>query len=211
MIWCQRLSVLMVSAALLCATAAPALRVLSIGAATSTQNWHAVEEFSGGLWRVDDVDLPGFGRIMSTQGFQAALDHSEPLLRRVFSTPPDAVIVRSKGVGVVTFLATLGLWSGPTVLVSPITNACDHIDGGSWEAEWLSCVSVLTEHAVGPIAIGLGDSHDEQQIILDEIEGTGVCGKLQRGRGGGGDALDLFELCPTWCLRSFPGTYIIQL
>jgi hypothetical protein len=55
----------------------------------------------------------------------------------------DALLLQSKGVGIATYLAFHKIWQGPLVLLSPIPNACEHISGGSWEAEWNSTMQLL--------------------------------------------------------------------
>ena len=55
---------------------------------------------------------------------------------------------------------------------------------------------------VGPIGIGIGDSVDEQTLIVEVMNETQVCGNLQNN-----DGLVLFEKCPGWFLRSYPGNH----
>jgi hypothetical protein len=187
-------------------------RVISINAANGAVDWGLVEEAGSTAinssyvppWCVDEITLEGFGKIMKEQSFQSALDHFEPQLRDIFSgtsshKPPDALIVSSKGVNIFTFLAAKGVWRGPSILLSPIPNACDHIDGNSWETEWKSTMESLVSHHRGPLGIGVGTSFDEQFLIVEMMEESGVCGKVKTN--------SFFETCPTWFLQSFEGTH----
>jgi hypothetical protein len=198
--------------------------VISINAANGAVDWGLVEAAAPGAtnssslsWFVDEIVLDGFGQIMKEQSFQSALEHFEPQLRSIFSSggddasqnPLDALIVSSKGVNVLTYLASEGLWRGPFVLLSPIPNACDHIDGNSWETEWKSTIDTLVSHHTGHLVIGVGTSFDEQYLIVEMAEETRVCGQhvvlkeLRTTAAGGGS----FEKCPTWFLQSFPGDH----
>ena len=124
----------------------PPRRVLAIGAANAVADWAQVEASSNSSkpWSIEYMELESFGETMKNKGFQAALDQAEAsLLESISRVRPDALLVASKGVGIVTFLASQGLWNGPCVLISPIPNACGHIAGGSWEAEWKSTMKIL--------------------------------------------------------------------
>jgi hypothetical protein len=173
--------------------------VLAISAANGPVNWHEVESFAeNNDWRVHELFLEDFGEIMKHHGFQVALDSSYSLLQKsIQQMRPDALLVASKGVGVVTFLALKGLWKGPVVLLSPIPNSCDHVIGGSWESEWESTIKVLVDYEVGPVVIGVGSTTDEQFLITEQIEDTGLCGSL--------DDDFFFENCPKWHLRVAEG------
>lgn len=183
-------------------------RVLAIVAATENTNrinrtnWTLVESSRGSAprWSIEEVVLEDFGTIMKARGFQVALDEFDETLRGALeSVRPDALIVSSKGVGILTHLAQGGRWNGPAVLLSPIPNESDHVEGGSWESEWKSTTNTLVSRGVGPIAIGIGTSVDEQTLILESIEETGMCGNYLRGR-------QMFQKC-SWHLRSFPGNH----
>jgi len=186
--------------------------LLVINAANRPVNWRAVEAFNTNKtteqWSIREITLEQFGPVMKETSFQTALEHSEPQLRSIFSRttstsppppPPDALIVSSKGVGILTFLATQKLWNGPSLLLSPIPNVCDHIEGGSWENEWKSTVTVLSSHNVGPVVIGTGTSSDEQNFIVDILTDAQLCGRLSKRH--------RFEKCPSWFLYSFPGDH----
>mmetsp|Transcript_7384 Transcript_7384/g.10033 ORF Transcript_7384/g.10033 Transcript_7384/m.10033 type:complete len:235 (-) Transcript_7384:57-761(-) len=181
---------------------ARAKKVLAIQAANAKVEWQLVESQSNGRqpWSIEELELTDFGNIMASQGFQSALDASESkLLNTLAATKPDALLVSSKGLGILTFLVTKGLWRGPVVLLSPIPNECDHVHGKTWESQWLSTLQVLTNHGVGPLAIGVGTSLDEQTFIVSEMEQNRICGNVL--------STNLFELCPLWFLYSFPGDH----
>jgi hypothetical protein len=127
---------------------------------------------------------------MASRGFQAALDHFDPLLQNAIEEiRPDVLLVSSKGVGIVTYLAVQGLWNGPSILFSPIPNQSNHVIGGSWESEWQSTVQILVDYGVGPLIIAVGSTLDEKTLITEAIEETNTCGKLSNGA---------FEDCPNW-------------
>jgi hypothetical protein len=73
----------------------------------------------------------------------------------------------------------------------------------TWEEQWTNSLNVLAENQVGPIAVGVGTSTDEQDLIVDMMNATQVCGDLQEEEVIGGRVL--FERCPDWSLRFFPG------
>ena len=179
-------------------------------------------------WSIEEITLDGFGTIMKEQSFQSALDYFESELRSIFTTttsgeddtmqkqkaPIDVLIVSSKGVNILTFLATNGIWRGPSILLSPIPNSCDHIDGTSWETEWKSTMTALvSHHSDTPLVIGIGTSFDEQYLIAEMMEETNVCGRLipteseahttPHALAGG----FFFATCPTWYLQSFHGNH----
>jgi len=211
--------------------------VLNINAANGNINWTVVGSFAslsvfavGPSWTVKDVNLEGFGETMRASGFQAALEQSEQkLVKTLAEVQPSALVVSSKGVNVLTYLAAKGLWNGPTVLLSPIPNSCDHLglpSGGatqtdhSWEDEWESTMRVLVERNVGPIAIGIGTSADEQDLIADMMVETGICGNLvvsedrDDGEINAGAAPSsssvpyaVFETCRSWSVRAFHGDH----
>lgn len=163
---------------LLCPCAAKIHRVLAIGAANSQIDWRMVQSLAKRPWQIDELELHNFGPMMKEKGFQEALEASEDLilssLRRL---NPDALLLQSKGVGIATWLAFKELWKGPLLLLSPIPNACDHISGGSWEAEWNSTMQLLrgpeTPALARVVAIGTGTSSDEEDFIVQSIEDTG--------------------------------------
>jgi len=99
-------------------------------------------------------------------------------------------------------LAAKDIWTGPSVLLSPIPNTCNHIQGDSWEEEWISTLNLLILKNVGPIAIGVGTSSDEQSLIVDMIEEAQVCGSIY-----GNEFRKKFERCLSWSLFSFPGDH----
>ena len=146
-------------------------RVLAIRAANSEIDWRAVEGFSVARdrrdrWHVEELHLENFGRIMKEKDFQAALEDSEDLLvKRLEAEAVDALLIQSKGVGIASYLVWKGLWKGPIILLSPIPNACEHISGGSWEVEWNSTMNLLV--SMEPVAIGTGNSRDEEDFIVD--------------------------------------------
>ena len=130
-------------------------------------------------WMIEELRLPNFGPTMKEKGFQAALDEAEDLiLSHLRASNPDALLLQSKGVGIATYLTFKKLWKGPVVLLSPIPNACDHILGGSWEAEWNSTMQLLAQ-GKDIVAIGTGTSSDEQDFIVQSMEDTEVCGKIR--------------------------------
>ena len=150
-------------------TAKTVRRVLAIRAANSEIDWRAVEGFSVARdrWHVEELHLENFGRIMKEKDFQAALEDSEDLLlQRLFQAETvDALLIQSKGVGIASYLVWKDLWKGPIILLSPIPNACEHISGGSWEVEWNSTMNLLL--SMEPVAIGTGNSRDEEDFIVD--------------------------------------------
>ena len=177
--------------------------VLSINAANSKVDWDLVQSYATHetSFRVKDVTLKNFGETMKRKGFQAALEQQDAFLRQTLvDVRPDILLVASKGVGVATYLVKKGVWSGPIVMLSPIPNACDHIDGDSWEAEWTSTMNTLIAHRLGPVAIGVGTSHDELLLIKDAMEETNVCGVISETTG-------VFELCPHWSLVTHEGDH----
>jgi hypothetical protein len=189
--------------------------VLVIGAANQWVNWTHVESFSNKQWSIQEGNLVGFGEIMRNHPgrFQAALDRYEPqLVRAIKLLRPSVLLVASKGLNVLTHLAWEDIWNGPSVLLSPIPNGCNHIGGSSsapsWEAQWDDTMKVLVSKQVGPISIGVGTSLDEKELITDMIEETGRCGAMQittteaRGQDWG-----TFETCQSWKIRSFPGDH----
>ena len=110
------------------------LKVLAIHAANNDVDWKLEHSFSNTTnpWTVDKLELKEFPNILNERGFQAAPDKSKSLLRDK-AVSVDAMIVASKGVSILTFLAMQGLWSGPAVLLSLIPFQCDHIRGNTWE------------------------------------------------------------------------------
>lgn len=187
-------------------TATATRHVLAIRAANSEIDWRAVEGFSVARdrrdrWRVEELHLENFGRIMKEKDFQAALEDSEDLLfQRLEAETVDALLIQSKGVGIASYLVWKDLWKGPIILLSPIPNACEHISGGSWEVEWNSTMNLLV--SMEPVAIGTGNSRDEEDFIVESIQETDVCGHIRRG------VTSTFEKCPWWILRSFPGDHM---
>ena len=155
-----------------------AKQVLAIVAANSEIDWRMVESASVKDWLIDELPLPDFGQIMKERSFQDALDHSFEAIQGGLRGSPDALLLQSKGLGIATWLASKGLWRGPLVLLSPIPNSCDHISGGSWEAEWNATMQFLDP--LRPVAIGTGTSSDEEEFIVKSIEETGVCGQIRR-------------------------------
>lgn len=188
-------------------------RVLAIGAANHRLNWRSVEKQSSTRnWTVDYLELEGFGATMSKHGFQRAIEESESLLRHTLrTTTPDAILVMSKGLNVLTFVASTGLFHGPAIMLSPIPNFCDHLAGEeeiesipSWEVEWKSSMQLLKKSfAYQPVAVGVGTSHDEQSLIVQMMEETQVCGDVRRHT----DAIFTFEACPLWLVHSFEGDH----
>eukprot|EP00588_Corethron_pennatum_P008575 CAMPEP_0194267778 /NCGR_PEP_ID=MMETSP0169-20130528/2217_1 /TAXON_ID=218684 /ORGANISM="Corethron pennatum, Strain L29A3" /LENGTH=196 /DNA_ID=CAMNT_0039008743 /DNA_START=102 /DNA_END=692 /DNA_ORIENTATION=- len=147
----------------------------------------------------------GFGTTMHQGGFQAALDQSEDTLRRVIQLlKPSVVVVASKGLNILTHLADTGIYTGPSVLLSPIPNVYTLVSGETWEEQWSASMSVLADAVDGPIGIGVGDSPDEQSLIKDMMDEAGVCGSLEEEVVGGRVS---FRQCSNWFLRSFPGDH----
>ena len=186
------------SFALLVVSSAGPLRFLAINAANSKVNWSLVESFARRSWSIRERKLERFGSLMRNQSFQVALEDSLEIVEDELKEV-DGLILSSKGVGIATYLTWKGLWKGPLVLLSPIPNACEHILGGSWEVEWKSTMELLSRS--GPVAIATGTSQDEELFVLESMEETGICGKLQRG-----STTHTFEKCP-WILRSFQGDH----
>eukprot|EP00566_Odontella_aurita_P017466 CAMPEP_0113564898 /NCGR_PEP_ID=MMETSP0015_2-20120614/21879_1 /TAXON_ID=2838 /ORGANISM="Odontella" /LENGTH=271 /DNA_ID=CAMNT_0000467039 /DNA_START=166 /DNA_END=982 /DNA_ORIENTATION=- /assembly_acc=CAM_ASM_000160 len=177
--------------------------VLAIQAANHPVDWSKIALLSKSVrpWHIEELVLEGFGDIMKFDGFQAALEKYErPIRDELARRNPDAILVSSKGLGILSFLASQGLWDGPAVLLSPIPNACNHIQGGSWESEWSSTLKILESEGVGPLAFGVGTSHDEKMLIIDEMEATGICGRVR-------SSTNTFEKCSKWFLYSFPGNH----
>lgn len=135
-------------------------------------------------WTIKSLNLPNFGSIMKEESFQSAIDNSYELLQRALDTyKPSGLIVSSKGIGIIAYLAIQGLWrrNGPVLMLSPIPNPIDgyvHDADGTWESEWKSTIQILLEYNVGPIQIVAGSSTDERLLIKDAIEETNLCGKV---------------------------------
>mmetsp|Transcript_16204 Transcript_16204/g.23822 ORF Transcript_16204/g.23822 Transcript_16204/m.23822 type:complete len:239 (+) Transcript_16204:40-756(+) len=179
-------------------------KVLYLSAANAANNWTAIESFSDGTWSIAPVNLEGFGETMFQRGFQAALEEVEDKLRLLMRLlNPNIVIVASKGLNVLTYLASMDIYNGPTILLSPIPNKCDHIHGNNWKDQWTNSMKVLRDKVVGPIGIGIGTSSDEQSIIVDMMNETLVCGETFEETNG----QIFFQHCPAWFLRSFPGDH----
>mmetsp|Transcript_3594 Transcript_3594/g.4750 ORF Transcript_3594/g.4750 Transcript_3594/m.4750 type:complete len:274 (+) Transcript_3594:147-968(+) len=177
--------------------------VLVIGAANGWTNWSAVEAFAEGRWKLQYADLEGFGDTMQKEGFQAALNQWDSKLSQTIKLlQPCAVLVCSKGLNVLTHLAKENVWTGPSVLLSPIPNDCLHNPGDSWESQWASSMDTLFSEVLGPIVIGVGTSLDEETLIVDMMEETQVCGSIDRTQ-----YPKTFEKCPSWSLYSFPGDH----
>merc|ERR1712224_28549 len=151
--------------------------------------------------------MGGFGDIMKEEGFEKALDKfKDKLYLAIRILKPKAIIVASKGLGIVTHLAEKGIYTGSVVLLSPIPNKCDHVFGDTWEEQWKSSMTVLKNNIREDqfIGIGIGTSNDEQSLISDIMDETQVCGNSVRKN----DANRvLFEHCPNWFIRSFPGDH----
>ncbi|CAE7564770.1 unnamed protein product, partial [Symbiodinium microadriaticum] len=107
-----------------------------------------------------------------------------------------------------THLVEIRRWTGPSVLLSPIPNSCDHIAAASrtWEEQWLDSMSILRRHEISPIVIGVGSSSDEQMLILDMMEEAGICGPLVR-REFATSTGAWFQECPGWEIFIFPGDH----
>lgn len=177
-------------------------KVLALGAANGWTNWTAVEESLGGTFALHFADLDGFGDTMRQKGFQAALEEVDERLRRVIRLlQPAVILVCSKGLNVLTYLAKNGMYTGAAVLLSPIPNECDHVRGQTWVQQWTDSMTALKKLG-GPIAIGIGTSSDEKTLIADMMNETKVCGELVDNR----SAIN-FELCPKWFLHTFPGNH----
>lgn len=201
--------------------------VLVFGAANTWVNWTHVESFSSRKWEVVFVDLAGFGDIMQTEGFQAALDENKPKLARAIKLlKPSVLLVKSKGLGILTSLVVDELWKGPSVLISPIPNMCEHVvkyssyseaDNddfeieASWELEWAGSINILIRHNVGPISIGVGSTSDEQTLIVDIIEESKLCGNINFSNRTTAEKWSgnhrVFEHCKLWNLHTFPGNH----
>ena len=182
----------------------PVSQVLAINAANGKVDWDLVNSFASSKFsfHVKELRLNKFGETMKNHGFQGALDQSDAVLRQSLTEiKPDILLVASKGVGVATYLATKGLWDGPVVMLSPIPNACDHIEAGSWEEEWASTMNILVSHGLNQIAVGIGSSHDEQILIKGSMEATNVCGRILGTQG------HYFEKCPDWFVLVVKGDH----
>lgn len=187
--------------------------VFVVSAANMWMNWTEIESFCSPdtPWSVHVANLDGFGRTMNEQGsFQAALEQFDERLRRAIKLiQPDVVLVASKGLNILTHLANENVYNGPAVLLSPIPNQCDHIEGTTWVEQWNSSLNVLVKNKVGPIGIGVGSSLDEKSLIVDTIDETQVCGRLLRSqRSHVAASTNMhFEMCPDWFIRTFPGDH----
>ena len=178
-------------------------KVLAIGAANGWSHWNVVEGLSEGRWSLHYANLDGFGDTMKHYGFQAAINQWDSKLSRVVELlQPSLIVVCSKGLNVLTHLAKEDVWTGPTVLLSPIPNESHHCPGDTWESLWESSMHALATKDVGPVVIGVGSSLDEETLIVDMIEGTQVCGSIDRSK-----SPNSFEKCPSWSLYAFPGNH----
>lgn len=202
---CRWLFFLLLLCSLYSVAAEESKKILYISAANSWNNWTAVESFSDGGWSIIPVDLEGFGETMQKGNFQAALDKYEDKLRMLISLMnPIIIIVASKGLNILTHLANINVYNGPTILLSPIPNKCNHIHGETWKEEWTSSMKVLKDKIIGPVGIGIGRSMDEQDLIMTQMNETLVCGDLSLMKT---KKRVVFEHCPNWFLRSFPGDH----
>jgi hypothetical protein len=178
--------------------------VLALGAANGWTNWSAIESHGTRGWSLHYADLEGFGDRMKQKNFQAAVDFFAPRLQLAIKLlKPSVVLVASKGLNVLTHLATQGIHQGPAVLLSPIPNECHSIRGETWEEQWYHSLRALADNTVGPIGIGVGNSADEQSLIVELMNETQACGILMTSV----DGLVHFERCPKFFLRSYPGNH----
>jgi hypothetical protein len=147
--------------------------LLVIDAMTELQNvaWDRLQTKSP--VRAEFEALPRFAEFFKQNDIEEALQYAIPLvLLAIQHHSPDCLVVHSKGVAIVTYLYTHELWSGPVLLLSPIPNKCAHLQTTAagedpWADDWASVLDILDNRRV---AIGLGDSIDEQ-VLIDEFIG----------------------------------------
>ena len=195
----------------------PVRTVLVLGTANGWTDWTAVEShINNPDIRIVFANLDGFGDTMQQHGFQAAIDqHDQQLQRVVGILKPAALVVASKGLNVLTHLILTGVHVvGPVVLLSPIPNSCKHIPGQTWLNQWAESLRVMKERGDGneTTIVGVGTSRDEQSLIVEHMNETGVCGDLlpvsndwSNQAKAPGDFL--FQRCSNWYLRSFSGDH----
>uniref|UniRef100_A0A7S1Z3A1 Uncharacterized protein n=1 Tax=Trieres chinensis TaxID=1514140 RepID=A0A7S1Z3A1_TRICV len=159
----------------------PRKLVLSINAANGKVNWDRVNALVAVYdWEVQELVLDGFGTIMREESFHAALEHSYPILKSTLeSTRPDALLVASKGIGVIAYLASKNLWiERPVILLSPVPNPIPGlVDGSSYESEWNDTISIMRQCNLNPILVAVGSSSDEEMLISEATQDTS-CGKV---------------------------------
>ena len=174
----------------------PRRTVLSINAANGYVNWERITAvFGNDEWQVRELQLDGFGHIMNEQSFHAALEHSYPVLESTIKgMKPDAILVSSKGIGVLAYLAAKGIWiERPAILLSPIPNPIDGlVDGTSYQSEWNDTVQILRnkigeKHA---LIVAVGSSSDEEMLITEAMQDTS-CGTIS-------PSTSNFENCTNW-------------
>jgi len=126
--------------------------------------------------------LPEFKDHFKPGYIEDALVYADPILRNLIQTTnPNILIVHSKGVAIVTYLAFHNIWTGNVILSSPIPNTCNHLsqfiekdnnknennkeeEEDTWLGEWNAIIKVL-ERIKGKIGIGIGNSFDEEELI----------------------------------------------
>ena len=176
--------------------------ILSINAANGYVDWERVNDLAPQIhenhnrhWRVEELVLEQFGPIMKEQSFHAALEYSLPVLESTIqSKQPDVLLVASKGVGVLAYLAAKNLWiDKPAILLSPIPNPIGGmVDGATYQSEWNDTIRILRAKLgpTQPLLMVVGSSSDEQLLITDAMEDT-VCGSVMETTGE-------FEHCTNW-------------
>jgi len=176
--------------------------ILSINAANGYVDWERINglasqshENHNRHWRVEELVLEQFGPIMKEQSFHAALEHSLPVLESTLqSKQPDVLLVASKGVGVLAYLAAQNLWiDKPAILLSPIPNPIEGmVDDATYQSEWNDTIRILRAKLgpTQPLLMVVGSSSDEQLLITDAMEAT-VCGSVMETTGE-------FEHCSNW-------------
>ena len=175
--------------------------VLSINAANGQINWERINNIhSSNDWNVQELVLDGFGTIMNEESFTSAVEHFYPLLETAIQTlQPDILLVSSKGIGLLAYLAAKDLWvHRPAILLSPIPNPIDGlVDGSSsYQSDWNDTLRILQDKLgeEQPVIVAVGSSSDEEMLITECMEAT-ICGKLKATTA---KSIDTFQNCTNW-------------
>ena len=187
-------------------SSSPQRLVLSINAANGYINWDRINNIhhsSSNDWNVEELVLDGFGTIMKDESFTSALDRFFPILQTTIQRlNPDILLVSSKGIGILAYLAAKDLWvNRPAILLSPIPNPIDGlVNGSSYQSEWNDIVSILRNKLgdTHPIVIAVGSSSDEEMLITESIETTTCGGKIQTTTTTTTKSISTFQNCTNW-------------
>jgi len=177
--------------------------VLSINAANSIIDWESINSLTHNEWEVQELVLDNFGDIMRDNSFTAALENSfDTLKATIQDLKPDILLVASKGVGIIAYLASKNIWvKRPIILFSPIPNPIDGlVSGDSYESEWTDTIDILKNSHLSPVMLVTGSSSDEEVFISKALQEPSACGNISRKTG-------TFEKCKDWRLLIVPGDH----